>query len=231
MLFIEHCLQHGIGKSGQPISCRLEYQIVARLRQYFHVVGNAHQNMKRFFALIIAIVSTTCNQTPVREGSKVMDLGSFTIETPQSWEHIVVKGIDSYVGNIAIDSTDTLSFDLGWYSNNLYEYEQPLMDSSLIESLDTNFVDPDAVIFVKSSTLVDRDKYRANNVTWDSIDGRSAKIVYPRRPGTGTTGIYIDSLRVTGTGIDRFNLYGTNLKPENERKVLAALKSLKFRTE
>jgi hypothetical protein len=145
-------------------------------------------------------------------------LGSFTIETPQSWRHIEVNGIDSYVGNIAIDSIDTLSFELGWYSDKLYEYDQPIMDSSMIESLDTNFVDPSAIIFVKFSMLVDPDKYRADKVMWDAIDGKAAKIVYPRRSGVGITGIYIDSLSLTGKGVNRFNLYGTNLKPENEKK-------------
>ena len=28
------------------------------------------------------------------------------------------QGVDSYVGRIAIDSVDTLEFDLGWYSND-----------------------------------------------------------------------------------------------------------------
>ena len=76
---------------------------------------------------------------------------------------------------------------------------------------------------------VDPDKYRKNNVSWDTIDGRKAKIVYPRQSGIGTTGIYIDSLWVQGSDVDRFNLYGENLKPENEKKVLAALRTLKFR--
>ena len=76
---------------------------------------------------------------------------------------------------------------------------------------------------------VDPDKYRKNNVLWDTIDGRKAKIVYPRKSGIGTTGVYIDSLWVSGSQVDRFNLYGKNLKPGNEKKVLQALRTLKFR--
>jgi hypothetical protein len=132
------------------------------------------------------------------------------------------------VGKIAIDENDTLHFDLGWYSNPLTEHDPTIFDSSMLSNLDTSFVDTTDVIFVKNRMLVDYDKYRKNNVRWDTIDGRKAKIVYPRQPGMGTTGIYIDSLWVSGSDVDRFNLYGENLKPENGRKLLEVLRTLKF---
>lgn len=185
--------------------------------------------MKKLLNVIIVIILFACNQSVSKGDTKTMDFGSFTIETPHSWKQIKEKGIDSYVGAIAIDSTDTLSFDLGWYSNKLYEYDQAFLDSSMIGSIDTNFVDTDAVVFVKDRMRVDPDKYRKNNVSWDIIDGRKAKIVYPRQSGIGTTGIYIDSLWGQGSNVDRFNLYGENLKPDNEKKVLVALRTLKFR--
>lgn len=185
--------------------------------------------MKKLLTAIIVIGLFACNQPVSKGDTKTLDFGSFTIETPHSWKQIKEKGIDSYVGGIAIDSTDTLSFDLGWYSNKLYEYDQAFLDSNMIGSIDTNFIDLNAVIFVKNRMRVDPDKYRKNNVSWDTIDGRKAKIVYPRQSGIGTTGIYIDSLWVQGSDVDRFNLYGENLKPENEKKVLAALRTLKFR--
>jgi hypothetical protein len=185
--------------------------------------------MKKLLTAIIVIGLFACNQSTLKGDTKTMDFGSFTIETPQAWKPIEQKGVDSYVGEIAIDSTDTLSFDLGWYSNKLYEYDQAFLDSSMIGSIDTNFVDPTAVIFVKDRMRVDPDKYRKNNIKWDTIDGRKVKIVYPRQSGIGTTGVYIDSLWVSGSDVDRFNLYGENLKPENEKKLLEALRTLKFR--
>lgn len=185
--------------------------------------------MNKLTTAIIIIGLSACNQPTPKGDTKTIDFGSFTIETPQTWKPIEEKGIDSYVGSIAIDNTDTLSFDLGWYSNKLYEYDQTFLDSSMIGSIDTNFVDPKAVVIVKDRMRVDPDKYRKNNVSWDTIDGRKAKIVYPRQSGIGTTGVYIDSLWVRGSDIDRFNLYGEDLKPENEKKVLQALRTLKFR--
>jgi hypothetical protein len=99
----------------------------------------------------------------------------------------------------------------------------------MIGSVDTTAVDPYSIVFVKDRRLIDPDKYRKNNVTWDTIDGRKAKIVYPRKSGVGITGVYIDSLWISGADVDRFNLYGVNLSADNERQVLKSLQTLKFR--
>lgn len=183
--------------------------------------------MKKFLTAIIVTGLTACSQTQPKGDIKTMDFGAFTIETPQSWRQIKEKGIDSYVGRIAIDDKDTLDFDLGWYSNTLTEYEPQIVERSLLQHMQQP--DTTELIIVDSRKGIDPDKYKKNNVSWDTIDGRKAKIVYPRRSGIGTTGIYIDSLWVSGSDVDRFNLYGDNLKPENEEKVLQALRSLKFR--
>jgi len=146
-----------------------------------------------------------CTDSKSKSDNQILDFGSFKIETPGSWTKVKVKGIDSYVGQIAIDTKDTLYFDLGWYSNTLSE---PLI--------------------VDSRTGIDPDKYRKNQVLSDTIDGRRAKIIFPIQSGYGTTGIYIDSLLKAGSVNDKFNLFGTNLNPANEKVLLQALKTLKF---
>ena len=97
-----------------------------------------------------------------------------------------------------------------------------------MKEIDTSRTNIHEVIFVKNRMNVDPDKYRKNNILWDTIDEHKVKIVYPRQTGIGTTGVYIDSLWVSNLGIDKFNLYGENLKPENEKEVLEVLQTLKF---
>lgn len=184
--------------------------------------------MKKLLTAILVIGLTACNERQPKGGTKTMDFGAFTIETPLTWKQIKEKGIDSYVGRIAIDDTDTLDFDLGWYSNTLTEYEPQIVERSLLQHMQQP-VDTSELIIVDSRKGIDPDKYKKNNVSWDTIEGRKAKIVYPRRSGIGTTGVYIDSLWISGSDVDRFNLYGDNLKPENEKKVLQVLQTLKFR--
>jgi hypothetical protein len=47
----------------------------------------------------------------------IIQLGAFTIETPDSYRYIRRKGYDSYIGEIT-NLTDTLYFDYGMYSYN-----------------------------------------------------------------------------------------------------------------
>lgn len=185
--------------------------------------------MTKLVTAIVIIGLLACNQQTSKGETKVLDFGAFTIDVPMSWEQVEKTGVDSYVGAIVLEYGDTLNFDLGWYSNKLYEFDPTILDSSIISSLDTSMIDTSNVIFVRNRLKVDPDSYRRNNVRWDTIDGRKAKIVFPRRSGVGTTGIYIDSLWISGSDVDRFNLYGENLEPTNEKKVLQALKTLKFR--
>jgi hypothetical protein len=184
-------------------------------------------NMKIISGLLF-ILLIGCTDSKSKSDTQTLDLGSFSIETPNGWTKITDQGIDSYVGRITIDRKDTLHFDLGWYSNRLNEYDPTILDSSMIGSIDTAMIDTSKVIFVKNRMLADPDKYKRNNVSWDTIDGHKAKIVFPRQTGIGITGIYIDSLWQSGSGVDRFNLYGNNLEPVNEKLLLQALKTLKF---
>jgi hypothetical protein len=176
--------------------------------------------------LLLFIIS--CAVSKNKSDKQTLDFGSFVIETPKGWIKINAHGADSYVGRIAIDNTDTLDFDLGWYSNKLDEHDPTILDSSMIGAIDTSKAYSKEIIFVKDVRKVDPDKYKKNNVSWDTIDGRKAKIVFPRQSGIGTTGIYIDSLWPSGSNIDKFNLYGDNLKTSNEKLFLQALRTLKF---
>jgi len=167
-----------------------------------------------------------CADNKPKSDKQTLDFGSFTIETPNGWTKIKAQGADSYVGRIAIDNIDTVDFDLGWYSNTLTEPEPQIIERSMLRNMDV--LDTTQFIIVASRKGIDPDKYKKNNVSSDTVDGRKAKIVFPRQSGIGTTGIYIDSLWQGGSDIDRFNLYGDNLKPANEKSFLQALKTLKF---
>lgn len=177
--------------------------------------------------LLISIISfglISCSETKTRRETEILDFGAFTIETPNGWTKIKAQGVDSYVGKIAIDENDTLEFDLGWYSYDLTEYQEVKMGDGktyYISSYDTAY----------SPTLVDsvnKDRVVKSNETWDTIDGRRAKILLPIKPGIGTIGIYIDSLWQSGSDVDKFSLYGADLNPQNEKAVLTTFKTLKF---
>ena len=181
--------------------------------------------MKIIPGLLLLLIIGCADNKP-KADNQTLDFGSFSIVTPNGWTKIKAQGADSYVGRIAIDNTDTVDFDLGWYSNTLTEPEPQIIERSMLKNIDV--LDTTQFIIVDSRKGIDPDKYKKNNISLDTIDGRRAKIIFPRKSGIGTTGIYIDSLWQGGSDIDRFNLYGDNLKSTNEKLFLQTLKTLKF---
>lgn len=121
---------------------------------------------------------------------------------------------------------DTLYFDLSMYSNSLTEPNIQIITRQMIEESD---LDSSGFVVVKDimSMNVDADLYRKQNVSWDTIDSRRAKIVFPRISGKGTTGVYIDSLWGNSPKV-RFNLHGADLKTQAEKELLKAIRTLRF---
>lgn len=180
------------------------------------------KRLLRFVTIYTALIS--CNEQKDTATKKILEFGAFTIETPGGWEKLKLQGIDSYVGDIAIDDSDTLHFDLGWYSNDLTEYQEIKMPNGKTYYIGSNDT-------ASNPTLIDsinKDDVVKSYISWDTIDGRRTKVLSQMKPGIGTTGIYIDSLWQAGSDIDKFNLYGKHLKPENEKAALLAFKTLKF---
>jgi hypothetical protein len=182
--------------------------------------------MRNILYSLLLCLSFACSEVKSENDKKTLDFGLFTIETPKSWSQVKAQGIDSYVGRIAIDKTDTLEFDLGWYSNTLTETEPQIIERQDLKNMQIAYTSE--YIIVDSRRGIDIDVYRKCNISWDTINGRKAKIIFPRTSGMGITGVYIDSLWSNRGSVDRFNLYGEGLKPENQKRFLDAIKTLRF---
>lgn len=159
-----------------------------------------------------------------------MDFKTFTIEVPKTWTAIKDRGIDSYVGRIAIDNRDTIFFDMGWYSNTLDE-EKPYKienDSVFVINEQKSTANNSFYDYYGRADTVSLEKFLKNKVDLQKIDDKNAKIIRPKKSGIGTTGIYIDSLWIAGSGVDKFCLSGHNLMPENEKLLLQAIQTIRF---
>ncbi|MGE8430418.1 MAG: hypothetical protein ACN6O7_21250 [Sphingobacterium sp.] len=181
------------------------------------------QFIKLFHISALTILVTGC-KAPSR--TKTMDFGLFTLEVPYKWQQVKQNGIDSYIGAIAVGNTDTLYFDLGLYSNSLTEPNIQVITREMIEENNLDSSDFVAVNDIMSMNI-DADLYRKQNVSWDTIDNRRAKIVFPRISGRGMTGVYIGSLWGDSSKV-RFNLHGSNLNAQTEQDLLKAIKTLRF---
>ena len=169
------------------------------------------QMYKYFCHFLVVVIFCSCTSHGSRKNILISKV--FQIETPKSWKIIIDEGIDSYVGRIIIDSVSAISFDYGFYSNNLEEYLKEPNDSA------------GWTLYPPLSQL---GKNRNSQSHYEIIDEKKAKIVAPIKTGVGVTGIYFDSLKSNGANKVSFELSGNDLTPENEKLVLLAFKSLKF---
>lgn len=189
----------------------------------------------RHFLPIVIILLANCKSNQFTEDTKVLDYKYFTIRVPKSWKRIDVRGIDSYVGALQIDSKTQISFDMGWYCDTLGEGRRTtyysiegknvyVPDSSVKQNLNS----PNACKYWGPADSGTIEKLRHNQIGYTIIDHYRAKLVTPKRVGLGTTGIYIDSLWKAGDYPDGFVLSGDNLTLKQQQQVLVAIKTLKF---
>lgn len=68
------------------------------------------------FVLLI-LLPTGCKQDDVLT-IKLIDLGTFRVEVPDTWTNVPDQGIDSQVGRLT-NGSDMLGYDYGWYSYRL----------------------------------------------------------------------------------------------------------------
>jgi hypothetical protein len=166
-----------------------------------------------------------------------MDFGAFSMKTPKNWTYLKQRGIDSFIGKIAIDKNDTLYFDYGLYSSDLEEsfnngYYYIINNDSIftpdweLSELDT--IDEPIYKFFARGGKNKLQEFKKDTSYYETINGLKAKIVVPKKPENGTTGVYFENTRVDKKGMS-FQISGYNLKKKNQKKFLEAIKTLKFK--
>lgn len=147
-------------------------------------------------------------------------IGPLTFEIPNNWIIVPTNGIDSQTGFLIMGNKDTLYYDLGYYGNSLTEPKNlKLIPKKFANKIDSSVVDMSNIIFVEDNKM-DIDLYYKQNVTFKNIDNYQLKLVFPRRPGIGITGLHIDSLSNSLIGRMKFTIYANNLPLEFQNQAL-----------
>jgi len=165
--------------------------------------------MKRnfFYSLIIISVFISC-----KPKMKIVDLGRFTIQTPNNWK---INKFNSDRGNIQIDSFEFVSFEYAENADDLEDFLKipttPFHSYTIYPPL-SGYID----LLCKSKAV------------FENINDKWAKIVMPLETGHGVTGVYFDSVKISGNTIFRFEISWQNLRTENEKKIIEAIKTMKI---
>ncbi|MBE9584860.1 hypothetical protein IM792_10415 [Mucilaginibacter sp. JRF] len=184
-----------------------------------------------FFTTLVCLSS--CFITERGDNSvKTLDFKYFTIEVPESWQQVKARGIDSYVGEIHIDTGTIIRFDLGWYTDPMNEDEDQdrysVHDGSIYLTDSSSTPQHRVSMYFAEANTENLEKVRHNKIKWVTIDNHKAKLIIPKRPGIGTTGVFIDRLWRSGSNNDRFGLRGDRLTGEQQRQLLKAIMTLRF---
>src|SRR5690554_8038802 len=78
----------------------------------------------RICQILFLILMISCKS---KSDFKTIDFDIFEISVPQNWKKIEMKGVDSYVGGIVTEKEDTLTFDIGLYSEDATKNNLPLV--------------------------------------------------------------------------------------------------------
>src|SRR5687767_12416812 len=119
----------------------------------------------------ILLVLFSCNDRQKSE-TKTLDFEYFTIDVPATWEHVKARGIDSFVGLLALDHGDTIMFDLGWYSNSLDEDYKFKVENGDVYLRNEKESTPTSVLFefYGKADTVDIEKFKVTKIRWTTID-------------------------------------------------------------
>src|SRR5690554_3573970 len=172
----------------------------------------------RICQILFLILMISCKS---KSDFKTIDFDIFEISVPQNWKKIEMKGIDSYVGGIVTEKEDTLTFDIGLYSEDATKNNLPLV-------FDTkNF----AEFSYKEKERLKKTNHLIIDSLSEKIDCFEAKIIRPTNKGFGTTGIYIDSLEGSKKMFNKLKMsfYGEDLSKETEIKFIKALKTIRLK--
>jgi hypothetical protein len=161
-----------------------------------------------------------------------LDFQHFTIDVPLTWQPLGMReGAGSYIGYILVDGGDSVIFDQGWYPGAPEEELKYTIRKKEVFVKNEKTSTREAVYwdYYGPSDTVNLENLRIHKTTWITVGKRRAKVIQPKRTGKGITGIYIDSIGVSGKDIDPFRMSGLNLDSANQRKLLKAFETLKFK--
>ncbi|WP_157600528.1 hypothetical protein [Rufibacter sp. DG15C] len=141
-----------------------------------------------------------------------------------------LKGIDSHIKAIVTEDGDTLQFDYGFYSGALEEESLKVYPANLRKIFIERGRDTTGFIFLDKEIVSssDLEPYRKQRLENKIIDGFRASIMTPKKPGTGITGVYFDSLGNGPIGNIQLRFSGNNLKPKNSVLFLKSINTIRI---
>lgn len=154
--------------------------------------------------------------------NKKTDFNQYTMDIPQSWRKVELKGIDSHVFLIITKNGDSIFSDYGKYSekfdetNKVFSYEQ-------IKKIKSSGMDITGLYYSKKPEIDQaQGTFLKEYYYYDTINKITGKIKVPKITGKGEVGIYFSNLKDNNS----LTISGKNLNEADQNILLDSFKSI-----
>lgn len=97
--------------------------------------------MRKYIMIFFIIGFISCEEE--NPEMYMVDLDDFRIQLPNTWSASRLQGYDSFVGQITINQSEVIFFDLGWYSDKLQvDPETHVISFVVIDNKNAKIVSP-----------------------------------------------------------------------------------------
>ncbi len=153
-----------------------------------------------------------------------IDFGSFSASSPSSWRKIDLKSKDSDVSGLITDKNDTLIVDYGKFSDPFNEIVEVRSLERKAEYDSAKFRYPSNMIFSENSEIDQaQGLYLKEYFFYENIDGKKAKLGFPKIPEKGRCLLHISKADNNG---NKLSIYVSNVDATTQQEVYLFFKSI-----
>lgn len=150
---------------------------------------------------------------------EVIRIGNVSFEVPKNWQHIEgYKGIDSNVIAFLIkNSKDTIFVELGKYNNPFDEENDVINDTVMYEMIKRANPETNSILAIDTIYDYKQGLFLKNYYYYDTIDGKLAKLMLPKKEKEGRIGIYFKQI---DSNKNSFSIESTNNLSQKDKEYL-----------
>ncbi len=180
------------------------------------------------YGLCILLASCSVNKEDKYPKWKKVEYKDFAIRIPAAWITFNANGIDSRIEGIVSDMNDTIYVQTG---SDIIKFNEviPVNPIEQRAKLDSMGWSDKSLSEMKFSETPQLDGFQGvflrEYYFYDSLDGRRAKFILPKRMGEGFIGLQIDSIR-PNFGL---SIYAQDMDTLQHYALYKAFQTIKFK--
>jgi hypothetical protein len=176
--------------------------------------------MLRYILLLSILYS--CENKNISSSSKKINIRNVSFETPSNFLLKKSNSVDTSVYDIFFQEKKIGSVYFGYYYQPFVERYSITEEKEIYDKVSSK----EAKIYYSKYFEQDYKNGIFNKNYYYTINTNIAQVMLPKKPNTGSIGIYFDSVDVYK---NKFAIVSNNLSEENKKKFLKIFKTIKIK--